>query len=89
MTTYLINYYSNTFKVNHKLEKCIKELSDQCIGVFPNTWFITTSEIAVHISAFLAEAIEKDDQILVTATNGECSSLGLKNNTIEFLNSYC
>lgn len=89
MSTYLINYYSKSSSRNLKLEATIKEISDRYIEVFPSTWFISTSEISVQINSYLATIIEQGDQLLVTETTGDCSSTGLKNNTIEFLDIYC
>lgn len=89
MSTYLINYYSKSSSRNLKLETTIKEISDQYIEVFLNTWFISTSEISLQINSYLATIIEEGDQLLVTETTGDCSSTGLKNNTIEFLDTYC
>ncbi|WP_312089390.1 hypothetical protein [Chryseobacterium sp.] len=89
MNSYLINYYSNTFKKNQKLEARIKNISDQYIQVFPNTWFIITSEISRHLIDLLTDVIEKEDQIIITDTNGECSAIGLKEDTFEFIKANC
>lgn len=89
MNTYLINYYSNIYKTNHRLESRIKKISDQYIEVFPNTWFVITPEISRHLIDIFSDVIEKEDQIIITDTNGECSAFGLNEETFEFIKSRC
>ncbi|KQS91507.1 hypothetical protein [Chryseobacterium sp. Leaf394] len=89
MGIFFISYHSNIFKKNIELENKIKLVSSNFIEVFPNTWFIVSTSIGHDLQKIFSTFITDDEQLLITETTGDVSCIGINNNTIDFLNSYC
>ena len=88
MNFYLINYFSEENTLNKEVKKIIKDISDDYIEVFSNVWFICTPEISINIQQYFSENLTKNEKILITSTEGECSGIGINEEIIEFIKKY-